>query len=94
MKPASEMSQTEINRFCSAATAVYFRVLSSHARRTGERIPLPPLVCPKKGKPPSVCGFACEELAQAEEFLVRLGVIAGRDDCDYAEGGEHHGGGH
>ncbi|MEM1423570.1 MAG: hypothetical protein AAGH64_06155 [Planctomycetota bacterium] len=85
MKPASEMSQGEINRFCSAANAVYFRVLRSHALRTGERIALPSLVCPK-GQPPCVCGFGGEELAEAEDFLVRLGVIAGFDD----EGDEHH----
>lgn len=74
MKPVSEMSQTEINRFCRAATAVYFSIVRAHAVRTGERVGLPALLCPE-GPPPDEREFTVEELEEAERFLYRIGVI-------------------
>lgn len=74
MKPASEMSQHEINRFCKAASAAYFAILQSHTRRTGECARIPELLSPK-GRVPHPLMFTAEELDEADQFLLRLGVI-------------------
>ena len=78
MKPASEMSQEEINRYCSAASATYYAIVCAHAQRTGQCAKLPDLLCPD-GLPPLQSQFSPGELDEAEEFLLRLGVIS--DTC-------------
>lgn len=74
LKPASEMSQSEINAFCKAASAAYFAIARAHAMRCGLPVLLPELLCPVDALP-DVEGFDDETLDEAERFLVRLGVI-------------------
>ncbi len=82
MKPGHEMDQSEINRFCRAATAVYFSIVEAHALRTGERVGLPLLLCPA-GMPPSEREFSVEELEEAERFLYRIGVIGEGEEPEH-----------
>ncbi|MEM1424044.1 MAG: hypothetical protein AAGH64_08575 [Planctomycetota bacterium] len=75
MKPASEMSQDEINRYCGAASATYYAIVCAHAQRTGVCAKLPDLLCPD-GIPPMQSDYTNDELDEAEAFLLRLGVIS------------------
>ncbi|MEM1329133.1 MAG: hypothetical protein AAGG07_01090 [Planctomycetota bacterium] len=74
MKPASMMSQAEINRFCRAASAAYYAIVHEHTRRTGECALLPELICPD-GPAPCLCEFSTQEIEEAEDFLFRMGMI-------------------
>ena len=76
-KPASDMTQEEINHFCRAASAVYFDIVRAHVARTGEPAMLPDLLCPC-GHAPSVRGYDEPTLEEAERFLLRLGLIGER----------------
>ena len=77
MGDTPEMTQTEVNTFCRAASAVYYAIVMAHAQRAGEVPKLPKLLCPE-GPPPCPCEFTAEELDEAEAFLVRLGAIGER----------------
>lgn len=77
LKPASEMTQDEINDFCRAASAVYFAIVRSHATRTGFPALLPELLCPR-GRAPCVHRYDDATLEEAEKFLLRMGLIGGR----------------
>lgn len=74
MKPASSMTQAEINEFCSATSAMYFAIVRSYAARTGDSVMLPSLLCPK-GRCPCVGDFDEALLDEAEKFLLRMGFI-------------------
>ncbi|MEM9066060.1 MAG: hypothetical protein AAGB51_11280 [Planctomycetota bacterium] len=73
-KPASEMTQAEINDFCRAASAAYYTIVRQHACRTGVPAMLPEHLCPKD-RPPSPYDYTQQQIQEAEEFLYRLGVI-------------------
>lgn len=75
LKPASNMTQLEINDFCRATSAVYFAILRSHAARTGVPPMLPDLLMPARTLP-CVDVFDDQTLDEAEQFLVRMGFIA------------------
>ena len=77
MKPASKMSQQEINDFCGAASAVYFAIAQAHVARTGEPAMLPELLCPRSSVP-RMCTYDKETLEEAAQFLLRLGFIGER----------------
>jgi hypothetical protein len=68
------MSQDEANRFCRAASAVFYSIARSHALRTGKPVCMPLLLCPR-GTVPVPREFSSAELREAERFLLRLGVI-------------------
>ena len=74
MKPATDMSQQEINDFCRAASAAYYAIVRAHVARTGEPAMLPDLLCPV-GPVPCAHHFDDETLDEAERFLLRLGLI-------------------
>jgi len=76
-KRATEMTQEEINDFCTAASAVYFDVVRAHVKRTGEPAMLPDLLCPC-GRVPTVDGYDETTLQEAERFLLRPGLIGER----------------
>jgi len=77
LKPASEMTQDEINHFCRAASAVYFAIARAHAARTGGPVLVPDLICPA-GRVPCVGQFDDDLLDEAELFLLRMGMIGRR----------------
>lgn len=77
MKQASNATQSEINHFCEAASAVYFTVAASHAAQTGEMLLLPDLMEPTRPIP-CIHHFSPDLITEAERFLLRLGMIAKR----------------
>jgi len=76
-RSASDMSQEEINDFCRVASAAYFAIVRAHVARTGEPALLPELLCPI-GPVPCVHHYDDETLDEAEQFLLRLGLIGER----------------
>ncbi|MEN0020344.1 MAG: hypothetical protein AAF747_05630 [Planctomycetota bacterium] len=74
MKSIEAMSQPEVNRYCRAASAAYFAIIAAHSQRTGTPVTLPQHLCPTDDLP-CLCDYSDEELSEAEDFLVRLGMI-------------------
>lgn len=74
-EPDRDLSQQQADDLCRAASAVYYRVVQAHAMRTGRPALLPELLCPR-GCPPCVHQFDESLLNEAEQMLLRLGVIA------------------
>lgn len=69
-------------RLCRAASAAYYAVVIRHACKTGTPVALPTLLCPY-GAAPSIGEFSPAEIDEAEDFLLRLGVIgAGTDHAE------------
>ncbi|MEM7229127.1 MAG: hypothetical protein AAF432_09970 [Planctomycetota bacterium] len=62
------------DQLCEAATAVYYAVVCLEATRRGHPIPIPELLCPV-GVPPCPCQIDPALLHEAEQFLVRMGMI-------------------
>lgn len=76
-RDAADQEQESIDRFCRAASAVYYEIVQASVRQEGQPAMLPTLICPR-GRVPSTGEFTDRELDEAEAFLLRLGVIAER----------------
>ena len=72
--PPDELSQIEVDRLCEAATSVFFAVACFESIRLQCPIALPELLCPTR-EPPCPCTYHPDLVHEAEQFLVRLGVI-------------------
>ena len=79
--PDDGLTKADVDMLCDAASAVYFHLLRFKARETGRPVALPELMCPK-GRVRCVCEFDDDAIDDAEQFLLRLGVIGPRKSSD------------
>ena len=74
-----DVTQDDADRLCKAATAVFFSVLRLESIRHDRPVIIPFHLLPDQA-PPCPCTMCPELVREAEEFLIRLGVIEVEDD--------------
>jgi len=75
-----DVTQDAANELCDAATSIFFAVACFESARRGGPIRLPWHLCPKR-QPPCPCTLDPDLVNDAEQFLLRLGVIYFDDHC-------------
>lgn len=74
-----EISQTDANRLCFAASCIFFALLRQKASSLGTQIVLPKLLCPTTCHPPPEM-LDDDLVVEATAMLLRLGVVEIDDD--------------
>ena len=69
-----DVTQEDANRLCKAATAVFFSVLRHESIRNDRPVIIPFHLLPDQA-PPCPCTLCPELVREAEQFLIRMGVI-------------------
>ncbi len=69
-----EISQTDADRLCFAASCVFFALLRKKATLLGTQIVLPKLLCPTTCHPPPEM-LDDDLVEEATAMLLRLGVV-------------------
>ncbi|MAB71563.1 MAG: hypothetical protein CMJ54_03555 [Planctomycetaceae bacterium] len=70
----ADISQTDADRLCFAASCVFFALLRRKATMLGTQIVLPKLLCPTTCHPPPEM-LDDDLVAEATAMLLRLGVV-------------------
>lgn len=70
----AELSQQEVNVLCGAADSVFFAAVCRESLLRRCPISVPKLLCPEE-RPPCPCSLDPDIATDAEDFLLRLGMV-------------------